>query len=157
MKTVRELKWLLTAGNPAPALKVATLLYLHGVRASASVRLKVSDVDFSTSPTTILLSDSRAMFVTDELSDLLEVMAAGKSEGALLLGYSGFLEFHSDFRRMVRACRTRFDLSDIKEIFRMAAGSDYSLLKQYQSARPFTPEDVRKAWLKVLPKLVTGV
>ena len=157
MKTVKELKWLLTAGNPAPALKVATLLYLHGVRFSASVRLKVSNINFSTSPTTILLSDSRTILVTDELSGLLKVMAVGKSEGTLLLGYHRFLEFHSDFRRMVRACRTRFDLSDLKEIFRTAAGSDYSLLKQYQSAQPFTPEDVRRAWLKVLPKLVAGV
>ena len=153
MKTLGDLKWLVTAGKPSPALKAAALLYLHGVRVSASVRLKVSDANFATSPTTISLDDSRVVFVTDELSNLIKAMTIGKSEGALLLGYNGFLEFHSDFRRMVRACRTRFDLSDIKEIFRMAAGSDYSLLKQYQSARPFTPEDVRKAWLKVHPRL----
>ena len=157
MKTVRELRLLLTAGKPTPALTAATLLYLHGVRVSASARLKVSDINFSTSPTAVLLSDSRVMFATDELSDILEALAVGKPGVALLLSYSGFPEFHTDFRRMVRACRTRFDLSDIKELFKAAAGTDCALLKQYDSAQPFTSEDVKRVWLRVLPRLVVGV
>ena len=157
MKTLGDLKWLVTAGKPSPALKAAALLYLHGVRVSSSVRLKVSDANFSTSPTTISLDDSRVVFVTDELSNLIKAMTVGKPEEALLLGYRGFSEFNSDFRRMVRACRTRFYLSDIKEMYRAAAGNDYALLKQYDSAQPFTADDVRRAWLKVLPKLVVGV
>jgi hypothetical protein len=77
--------------------------------------------------------------------------------GDLLLGYKSVPEFHSDFRRMVRTSKlVRFDLSDIKELFKAAAGSDYALLKHYDSAQPVTPEDVRKAWLKVLPKLAIG-
>ena len=43
MRTVRDLRWLLTAGQPSPALKAATLLCLHGIRASASIRLRARD------------------------------------------------------------------------------------------------------------------
>ena len=48
MRTLRDVKWLLTAGKPNPALKAATLLYLHGVRVSSSVRVLVRDIDFNT-------------------------------------------------------------------------------------------------------------
>ena len=42
-------------------------------------------------------------------------------------------------------------------MLRQAAGSDYAILKQYESAQPFTPEGVKRAWLKVLPRPVVGV
>lgn len=65
MRTFRDLKRLLTAGKPSPALKAATLLYLHGVRISASIGLKVGDVDFGNRLTVILVDGSRTVFVTD--------------------------------------------------------------------------------------------
>lgn len=100
----------------------------------------------------------RPTYATDEFSNVLKGLAAGKSGEDLILGYQSVPEFHADFRRMVRTSKlVKFDLSDIKEIFRVAAGSDHALLKQYESARPYTSEDVRRAWLKVLPKLVVGV
>ena len=158
MKTLRDLKWLLAAGNSTPSCKAAILLYLHGVKLSASTKLKVGEVDFTSSPAKIVFGSSRTAYVTDELSDVLRGLAAEKSADGLLLGYESISEFHADFRRMVRTSKlVRFDLSHIKEIFRAAAGSGYALLKQYESARPFTSEDVRRAWLKVLPRLVVGV
>lgn len=104
------------------------------------------------------LDGLRPTYATDEFSNVLKGLAAGKSGEDLILGYQSVPEFHADFRRMVRTSKlVKFDLSDIKEIFRVAAGSDHALLKQYESARPYTSEDVRRAWLKVLPKLVVGV
>ena len=158
MKTLRDLKWLLAAGNPTPSCKAATLLYLHGVRISASTKLKVGEVELKSSPTKIVFGGSRTAFVTGELSDVLGGLAAEKSDDAFLLGYETVQEFHADFRRMIRTAKfVRFDLSDIKEMFKAAAGSDYAVLKQYESAQPFTPDDVKRAWLKDLPKLVVGV
>lgn len=158
MKTIRDLNWLLTAGKPSPALKAATLLYLHGVRISASIRLRVEDINFSARPTTVLAKGSRLVSVTDELSNILKQAVVGKPIDGLLLGYTDVPEFHADFRRMVRASKfVRFDLSDIKELFKAAAGSDYALLRRYESAQPIAPDDVRRAWLKVLPRLVVGV
>ena len=158
MRTLGDLKWLLTAVKSSPPLEAGTLLYLHGVRVSSSIRLKVDEVTFSVTPAMVRVGESRSVYVTDELANALRELAAGKSGDDLLLGYSSVLEFHTDFRRMVRSSKlVRFDLSDIKEMFRMAAGSDYPILKQYDSAQPFTPEDVRKAWLRVLPRLVVGI
>ena len=158
LRTLGDLKWLLTEGKPSPALKAATLLYLHGVRVSSSVRVLVRNVDFGTRPTKVLVGGSRLVFVTDELSEILRGLAAGKTSDELLLGNMGVPEFHADFRRLVRTSKlVRYDLSDIKDLFRAAAGSDYALLKQYESAQPFTPDDVGRAWLKVLPRLVVGV
>jgi hypothetical protein len=157
LKTLRDLKWLLSAGNPTPSCKAATLLYLHGVRVSASTKLKVGDVDLTSSPAKIVFSRPRTAYLTDELSSVLGGLAAEKSDDDLLLGYESVPEFHADFRRMVRTSKlVRFDLSDIKEVFKAAAGSDYALLKQYDSAQPFTAEDVERTWLKVLPKLIVG-
>lgn len=76
MRTIKELKWLLTAGKPSPALKAATLLYLHGVRISVSVKLKVRDADLGATPTAIIVDRSRPVFATDELSNLLMRLAA---------------------------------------------------------------------------------
>ncbi|MDG6987386.1 MAG: hypothetical protein JRN71_06455 [Nitrososphaerota archaeon] len=119
--------------------------------------MKVGEVDFTSDPAKIAFGSSRTAHVTDELSNVLGGLAAEKSGGDLLLGYESVPEFHADFRRMVRSSKlVRFDLSDIKEIFRAAAGNDYALLKQHESTRPFTSEDVGRAWLKVLPKLVIG-
>ena len=158
MRTLGDLKWLLTVGKPSPALKAATLLYLHGVRISDSLRLRVEDGKLGTSPAEVVVGGSRLIFITGELSDILRGMATGKAGQELLLGYSTIPEFHAEFRRMVRTSKLlRFDLSDIKEMFRAAAGSDYALLKQYESAQPFTSDDVKRAWLKVLPRLVVGV
>jgi hypothetical protein len=158
LRTSRDLKWLIARGEPSPSLKAASLLYLHGVMISTSIGLKVKNLDFGTKPTRVSLGVSRVAYATDELSNILKVLAARKAGDELLLGYGGAPEFHADFRRMARASKlVRFDLSDIKEIFRDAAGSDYALLKQYESARPFTPDDVRRAWLKVLPRLVIGL
>lgn len=158
MRTLRDLKWLLITGKPSPAVKAATLLYLHGVRIRALTKLRARDVDFASNPAKILFASSRVAYATDELSNVLKGLAAEKSDDDLLLGYEGVLSFHADFRRMVRTSKfVRFDLSDIKEIFKAAAGSDYPLLKQYGSAQPSTPDDVRRAWLRVLPKLVVGI
>jgi hypothetical protein len=157
LKTIRDLNWLLTAGKPSPALKAATLLYLHGVRISASIKLKVREVDFASKPVKVMVDGLRPTYATDELSNVLKGLAAGKSGEDLLLGYQSVPEFHADFRRMVRTSKlVRFDLSDIKELFKAAAGSDYALLRRYESAQPFSPNDVRRAWLKVLPRLVVG-
>jgi hypothetical protein len=103
-----------------------------------------------------MVNGSRPVYLTDELSNIIKGLAAGKPGEDLLVGYASFSEFHADFRRMVRASRTRFDLSDIKELFKVAAGSDCALLEQYESAQPLTPEDVKRAWLRVLPKLAMG-
>jgi hypothetical protein len=158
LRTLGDLKWLLTAGKPSPALKATTLLYLHGVRISVSLRLRVQDIRLGMNPAEVVVGGSCLVLLTGELSHLLRGMAAGKAGQELLLGYGTIPEFHAEFLRMVRTSKlVRFDLSDIKEIFRDAAGSDYPLLKQYESAQPFTPDDVRRAWLKVLPRLVVGV
>jgi hypothetical protein len=158
LRTLKDLKWLLAEGKPSPALKAATLLYLHGVRISGSLRLRVGDVRLVTSPAEVVVGGSRLVLLTGELSNLLRGLSMGKSGEDLILGYNSVPEFHAEFRRMVRTSKlVRFDLSDIKEMFRAAAGSDYALLKQYESARPFTPDDVSRAWLKVLPRLVVGV
>ena len=144
MRSLRELRWLLTAGKPSPALKAGTLLYLHGVRVSTFIWLKTSDAASSVTPAMVRAGESRSVYITDELSNILGALASGKSGEDLLLGYSSVPEFHADFRRMVRASKlVMFDLSDIKELFKVAAGTDYTLLKQYDSAQPFTPEDVR--------------
>lgn len=157
MRTLGDLKWLLTAGKPSPALKAATLLYLHGVAVSASTRLRVREIDFTSEPTRIMVNGSRTVYVTDELSSVLRGLAAERAGDDLLLSYRSVLDFHADFRRMVRRTKlVRFDLSDIKELFKAAAGNDYPLLKQYESAQPFTPNHVKRAWLRVLPKLVVG-
>jgi hypothetical protein len=157
LKTLRDLNWLLAAGNPTPPCKAPTLLYLHGVGVGASTRLKVGEVDFTSSPAKIAFGSSRTAYVTDALSNVLGGSAAEKSDDGLLPGYESVPEFLSDFRRMVRTPElVRFDLSDIKEMFRAASGSDYALLKQYESAQPLTPEDVKRAWLRVLPKLAMG-
>ena len=59
---------------------------------------------------------------------------------------------------MVRTSKlVKFDLSDIKEVFMAVAGSDYTLLKGCKSEEPRTSEEIRRAWLKVLPRLVVGV
>lgn len=158
MRTFRDVKWLLTAGKPSPALKAAPLLYLHRVRVSSSVRLLVRDIDFGTRQARVLVGGSRPVFVTDELSDILKGLVAGKSGDELLLGCRSVPEFHAEFRRMVRTSKLiGFDLSDIKEMFSAASGSDYAVLKQYESAQPYTPDDVRRAWLRVLPRLVVGI
>lgn len=158
MRTIRELRWLLTAGRPSPALKAATLLCLHGVRMSASIALKVEEADFASSPAKVVVGGSRPVYLTDELSGVLKSLTAAKDGDDLLLGYRSVPEFHAEFRRMVRTSGlVRFYLTDIKDMFRAAAGSDYALLKQYESAQPFTPGDVRRAWLKALPRLVVGV
>ena len=146
-----------TAGKPNPALNAAILLYFHGVRISASIGLKVRDFSFGTSQAWVMVSDSRTVYFTCELAGALRGLATGKVAQDLLLGYRSFSEFHADFRRMVRTSKlVRFDLSDIKEMFRAASGSDYALLKQYESAQPYTPDDVRRAWLSVLPALSWG-
>ena len=108
------------------------------------------------SDTEVAADGSRLLYVTDELSRNLREVATGKAGDDPLLGCKSFQEFHADFRRMVRASRTRFDLSDIKELYKAAAGSDYALLKGYKSEEPHTLEDVKAAWLKVLPRLVVG-
>jgi len=94
--------------------------------------------------------------VTNELSSILKSLTTGKPSDDLLLGYESFSEFHADFRRMVRTSMLRIDLSDIKEMFRAAAGGDYALLKGHESEEPRTAEEVRAAWLRVLPRLVVG-
>ena len=158
MKTLKELMWILTAGKPTPSCKAATVLYLHGVRISASIRLKVSDADLSATSAMVMIDGSRPVYITYELTNILRGLTAGKADEDLLLGYLSVPEFHADFRRMVRTSKVvRFDLSDIKEMFRRASGIDYPLLKQYESAQPFSLEDVKKAWLRVLPRLVVGV
>ena len=157
MRTTTGLRWLLTAGKLSPALKAATLLYLHGVRISVSTRLQVREIDFSSSPTMILVPGSRFLYVTDELSGLLKGLAAGRSRDDFILGYRNIPQFHAEFRRMARTSKMyNFDLSDVKELFKAAAGSDYALLKGHRSEEPRTPEEIRAAWLKVLPRLVVG-
>jgi hypothetical protein len=156
--TIMKLRWLLTACKPSPALKAATLLYLHGTRISASIKLKARDVDFASRPVRIMVDVLRPTYATDELSVVLRGLAAGKSGEDLPLEYQSVQEFHADFRRMVRASKlVRFDLTNIKELLKAAAGTDYVLLRRYESAQPFTEEDVRRVWLKVLPKLAVGV
>jgi hypothetical protein len=158
LKTIRDLRWLLTAGSPSLALKAATLLYLHGMRISASIRLKVREVDFAPKPVQIMAGGLRPTYATDELSEVLRDLAAGKSGEDLLLGFQNVQEFHADFRRMVRASKLiRFDLSDIKELFKVAAGNNYAILKGYRLEEPRSPEEIRGVWLKVLPRLVVGV
>jgi len=158
LKTLGDLKRLLMAGEPGTPLGAATLLYLHGVRISSSIRLKAREVDLSAKPATMSVDGHRVVYLTDELSTILRVLASSKARDDLLLGYASVSEFHRDFRRMVRTSKlVRFALSDIKEMFKASAGSDYLLLKQSDSAQPFTPDDVRRAWLKVLPRLVVGV
>ena len=157
MRALTDLKWLLTAGKPSPALKAGTLLYLHGVRVSVSIRMEVRDVNLETSPAEIMIDGSRIVYITDELSDALKNLTRGKNKDDPILHYRSIPEFHNDFRRAVRTSKLRFDLTDIKEMFRASAGIDYPLLKQYESAQPFTPDDVKRAWLKVLPRLVVGV
>jgi integrase len=156
LKTTREVRRFLTAGKPSPALRPAILLYLHGVRASASIELKVRDVNLGSNPTLVMVNGPRPVYVTDELSRILKGHGGGKPGEDLLLAYACFIEFHADFRRMVRASRTRFDLSDIKEPFRAAAGGDYALLKGNRSEEPRAPEEIRAAWLNVLSRLVVG-
>lgn len=158
MRAFKELKWLLAAGNPTPSCKAVALLYLHGVKVSASTRLRVRDVDFASNPAKITLGDSRTIYVTDELSNVLSGLATEKSDDDLLLGYESVPEFHADFRKAVRSSKlVRFDLSDIKEMFKAAAGNDFALLKGYKSEEPHTPEEIRTVWLKALPRLVVGV
>lgn len=158
MKTLRDLNWLLTAGKPTPSCKAATLLCLHGVRASISIRLKAGDVTFATRPAAIMVDGIPRAYVTNELSDILGTAAKGKPPDGSLLGYHDLQEFYRDFRQMGRTAKLHtFSLEDLKEILKAAAGSDYPLLKQYESAQPFTPDDVKRAWLKVLPRLVVGV
>jgi len=111
-------------------------------------RTNIVDKGFDLGPGAyMLLLDNTYSQVNDKTVDVL-----------LTMGYTNVLEFHTDFRGMVRASKlVRFDLSDIKEMFKAAAGSGYPLPKQYESAQPFTPEEVRKAWLRVLPKPVVGL
>ena len=123
-------------------------------RKNESIWLKVRDIDFDVAPTKVLIDRLRLVFITDELSSLLGKLAAEKVGDDLLLGYKSLREFHADFRRMVRASGTRFDLSDIKELFRGAAGGDYAILKGYKSEESRSPDEIRSAWLKALPKLV---
>lgn len=158
MRTLADLKWRLTVGKPSPGLGAGTLLYLHGLRVSTSIRLKAGDAGLSATPAELKIDGSHSVYVTDELSRILRGLAAGKGDQDLLLDYVSASQFNGDFRRMVRTSKLiRFDFSDIKEMFKAAAGSDYPLLKQYGSAQPFTSEDVRRAWLKVLPRLVVGI
>lgn len=105
-----------------------------------SIKLKVGDAALSVTPAVVRVDESRSVYVTDEFSNVLRRLAAGKSSEDLLLGYLSAPEFHADSRRMVRTSKPiRFDLSDVKEMFKEAAGSDHVLLKQYESAQPFTP------------------
>jgi hypothetical protein len=101
LRTIRDLKWLLTAGEPSPGLKAATLLYLHGVVISASTRLRVREVDFRSNPAKILVDGSRTVYVRDELSSVLKGLAANRLGDDLMLGYRSFPKFHADFRRIV--------------------------------------------------------
>ena len=58
---------------------------------------------------------------------------------------------------MVRTSKLHnFDLSDIKELFKVAAESSYSLLNGYRPEELCTSDETRDAWLKVPPKLVVG-
>jgi len=135
-----------------------TFLCLHGVRISASIKLKVKDVDFDNDPTSLLVGENHAVYLTKELSQILKGLASGKSSEDPVLGYGSNSEFYREFRLMARAAGLHnFDVSDISEMFKAAAGSDYPLLKQYDSAQPFAPEDVKTAWLKVLPCLAVRV
>ena len=158
MRTLTDLKWLLTAGKPGPALKAGTILYLHGVGVYTSIRLKVCDAALCVTRYMVWVDGSRSVYITDELSNILRDSAAGKAGDDLLLGYLSIPMFHRDFRRMVRASGlVKIDLSDIRGMFRASAGSDYPLLKQYESAQPYSADDVRRAWLEVLPKLVVAI
>jgi integrase len=157
LRTNGELRWLLTEGKSSLSLKAATLLYLHGVRITVATKLKVKDLDFGTNPAKLTLDESRTVHLTDELSHVLRGLTRGKREEDANLGYVSFSEFHNAFRRAVRASKLRFDLADIKGMFRSVAGSNYALLKQCESVQPFTPDDVRGAWLKVLLPLVVGL
>src|SRR5574340_1039043 len=65
LRTLRDLKWLLTEGKPSPALKAATLLYLHGVRVSSSIKMSARDAGFGTRPDGARLSGARLVFVTE--------------------------------------------------------------------------------------------
>jgi integrase len=115
LATIRNLKWLLTAGNPTPSCKAATLLYLHGVRATAATRLKVKDLEFSSTPARVTLKGTRTVYLTDELSNILRDLAKGKREDETTLGYGSFSEFHNDFRKAARVSKlVNFDLSDIQ-------------------------------------------
>lgn len=158
LKTLGELRRLLTAGEPTLPCRATTLLYLHGVRISSFIGLGVSDIDFRTGPTRITVASPRLVHVTDELSVVLGHLVRGKQADELLFGYSSVLEFHVDFKRTVRRSKLyNFDLSDIKELFKAAVGNDYALLKGYRSEEPRSLEEFRAAWLKVLPRLVAGI
>ncbi|MDG7006676.1 MAG: hypothetical protein JRN06_00360 [Nitrososphaerota archaeon] len=55
----------------------------------------------------------------------------------MFLGYRSIPEFHADFKGMIRTAKLHyFVLSDIKELFKAAARTDYALLKGCKSEDP---------------------